>query len=46
MKDHVLGVATHLEIELDREYRMFTGKAKVVYTVENMNTLEDTFQKV
>ena len=35
-----------MEMELEGEFGIFAGKTKMVYTVENMNTLEDTFQKV
>lgn len=46
MKDHVQRLATHLEIELEGEFGVYAAKAKMVYTVDNMNMLEDTFQKV
>lgn len=39
-------LATHLKIELEEEFGIFAVKAKMVYAVDNMNTLEDTFQKV
>ncbi len=43
-------VNAHLDMNLDKEYAVFstseaTGKG-FIYSVDNMNTLEQTFQKV
>lgn len=46
MKDRVQELSTHLELELKEEFAVFATKEKMVYTLDNMNLLEDTFQKV
>lgn len=49
MMDHVLELSTHLGLELDGDFEILccdAKKKKLMYSLGNMNMLEEKFQKV